>query len=639
MKIESPPGPLSAPVPDATVLTIPRRDRAHGPLVARRLRAAGLVYACVVVLGMLPVALGAAPRWRALGLGLVLPGAGFLYTGDPALTALTLVAFFLALVAWFGSGNLVAPPLVWLGAAVGAFALAGGGTWAWAQWAVPATLAGLVLIGAVGERASVRAARRRAVTRNEYLARTSPVPLPDAPEVVESSPEDLAAMRGVLDRALQPLDSFTGYDRLDQFQTAATRYQLNFQQYALALGQRTRTPAFRGYLSQAQRNLIEKMTDPRVWGYWRWENLWGNLDANPDPMRRDNIMLSGYLGLMIGAYEANTDDRRYSDDGALEFRLSARHRYPYDFHRISEAVHANFVRSPFGMFPCEPNWIYSACNTFGVNTLLLHDRLHHTEYAADVLDRFRRSIDEEFLTLDGRITAIRSSRLGLTIPMLTSSMADAGMILFLHAAMPEYSQRTWAIFRREFVTIVDGAPQISLRGWDKIDVGNYRRSDVSAHALTMAAAREMGDDELYATVKAAADAKFAPSLTDGVRWYERASTQANAMLLISRLGAPGAFRDLVLSEPRGARGPHVSDVPYPDVLVARAVTDGAGLEVVLRPGRHGGRFGVILGGLAPGATYDVRGCSSGSVDADEDGRATIEVELDDRHDLQVVPAA
>lgn len=54
--------------------------------------------------------------------------------------------------------------------------------------------------------------------------------------------------------ALQPLDSFAGFTKIDQFREAATRYQLNALSYSLSMAQFTRTPAFTGYLAEAQRN-------------------------------------------------------------------------------------------------------------------------------------------------------------------------------------------------------------------------------------------------------------------------------------------------------------------------------------------------------------------------------------------------
>ncbi len=270
-------------------------------------------FGVVWLLGLGLVVLDAAPGWKAFGLGLLLPGGGFLYTSDPIFVALTLVLFAIAFVAWFGAGNILAPPIVWVGAAGLAVLRVHTGVWEWTEWFVPGLLGGMLVLGLIGQRVTFRAARQRGRDRNGYLAALAAAPARPAatrPEIAESSAEDLAAARSTLDLALQPVDEFEGYDWIDQFQTSAVRYQLNFQHYALALMHANRTPAFTGYLAQAQRNLIEKMTNRRVWGFWKWENLWGNLDANPDPIRRDDIMVSGYLGVMLGAYESNTRDQR-----------------------------------------------------------------------------------------------------------------------------------------------------------------------------------------------------------------------------------------------------------------------------------------------------------------------------------------
>jgi hypothetical protein len=633
------------PVTDAPrSYVIPERRHPHGPLVATRLRRTALGFAVVWLLALVPVVVDAAPGWKAFGLGLLLPGGGFLFTSDPVFVVITLALFLVAFVAWFGSGNIVAPPLVWVGAAALSVLRVDDGRWEWAEWVVPALLAAIVVLGVVGQRVSFGAAKRRAHERNRYLARLGDVPVVDGAasrSVTELSAEDLATARFALDLALQPVDEFEGYDFIDQFQTSAVRYQLNFQQYALALMQMNRVPAFTGYLAQAQRNLITKMTDRRVWGFWRWENLWGNLDPNPDPIRKDNIMVSGYLGVMVGAYESNTGDQVYGTPGSLTFTWNDRKEFAYDFHSVAEAVHRNFVRSPFGMFPCEPNWIYSACNTFGMNTLLLHDRLHGTAYAPEVAEKFRHSIDVEFLTADGRITAIRSSRLGLTIPMLTSTMADAGMAIFLNPSMPDIALRTWTLVRTELIDLGADGATIELRGWDKIDVGNYRRSEVSPHAILMGAAREMGDDEVFDALQGSVDARFEPVVADGTRRYAKASTQANAMLLIGRCSRRNGFRDLVVTgpDPSGMAGPVLAAAPYPDVLVARAVSDGRALDLVLRPGGTGGRASLVVERLAPQATYRLAGCVADQVTADASGSARVDVDLSDRLEVRIAPVA
>ena len=633
----------AAPSDAAVSFLIPERSKPHGPVTAARLRRTLTVYLVVAALGMLPVVLDAAARWKAFGLGVVMPGGGFLYTADPLFAVLTLVLLVVSLIAWFGTGNILAPPLVWLGSAALATLRTDAGIWTWTEVGVPAIVAGTLVLGLIGQQAAFRAASRRRIERNRYLATLEPIPEPSGatpPLGPELSAEDLAAQRYLLDLALQPVDRFDGFTFIDQFQTAAVRYQINFAQYALALAQYTRTPAFHGYLSEAQRRLIAKMQEKRVWKYWRLENMWGNLDLDPDPIPKDNIMLSGYLGLMIGLYESNTGDEAYDAEGSVRFRWNDKRTFAYDHHSINDAVSRNFIGSPFGMFPCEPNWIYTGCNAFGINTLMVHDRLHGTDHAVRAIDGYRHAADVEFLTPDGRVTAIRSSRLGVTIPSLTSTMADAGTAFFLAASLPDIALRTWALVRRELMkTEPDGSTSLVLRGWDKIDVGSYRRSDVAPHAICSAAAREMGDEDAYKALAAAMEAKFEPATTDGSRRYTGGSLIANGMALLGRFGREGGYRDMISRGLPAAwrEGPVLADAPYPDVLVAKAVTDGRALDLVLYAGNGGERKRIGIGRLTPGRPYAVAGAHEAEVVADAHGRAVVEVDLSGRTEVRVAP--
>ena len=85
-------------------------------------------------------------------------------------------------------------------------------------------------------------------------------------------------------------------------------------------------------------------------------------------------------------------------------------------------------------------------------------------------------------------------------------------------------------------------------------------------------------------------------------------------------------------------GPILAEVAYPDVLVARAVTDGVGLDLVLRPGNGGGRTTLAIERPIPGRSYRVRGGVTGTAQADADGRALVEVDLDDRLEVTLRPA-
>ena len=625
-------------------LTVP--DEPNGPAVRALLRRAGIGAAIIGGVAVVVSALSKRPGTRALALGALSPGAGYLYTRSPLRFFATLVGFATSLVAWFGSGNIVLPPLLWVAAAFNARkqAIRGRKTWNGARVAVPAALLSAAAAGTVARRRAFRAAQDRGRTRAQYLSNVPRIdPRPKGPKdsvSSELSTDDLATLRSLFDRALQPLDKFDGFTKVDQFQTSAIRYQLNFMQWALAMAQLHYTPSFHGYLSAAQRNLIDKLTLPPIWRYWAFEQTWGNLSLDWDPMKRDNIMLSGYLGTMLGAYESNTGDDRYRRSGALPFRLGKR-TWPYTHDMVAAAVHDNMQRSGMTLFPCEPNWIYSACNMTGINTLMLSDRLHGTRFIDSIGDEFRRRLHEEFITPDGRVTAIRSARLGVTIPMLTSTIADCGLASMLHAFDPELAQRCWAIVRREFIDTTGPEPTIALRGWDAIDTGNYRKSTVAAIAPVMWAAAEMGDTELCELLAASLDRQLPPAQTGGTRWYDELSTNMNAMLALARFNPPGGHRALIAEGPGGAvlNGPVLTGVNYPEVLVASTRTDGAALDLVLRPGDGPARVQLGVERLVPRGGYRLRGALDDELTADDQGRVSISVELTGRTEVALAPTS
>ncbi len=74
-------------------------------------------------------------------------------------------------------------------------------------------------------------------------------------------------------------------------------------------------------------------------------------------------MVSGYVLQMVGIYQSNTGDDRYTEPGSLTFEVSKNKRYPYDFKRTADAVHRNWEQGPYCLYSCEPNWIYSPCKS------------------------------------------------------------------------------------------------------------------------------------------------------------------------------------------------------------------------------------------------------------------------------------
>ncbi|GLZ55341.1 hypothetical protein [Actinomycetospora sp. NBRC 106378] len=618
---------------------------AFGPVTARRMRRAVAVYAAVWLLGSLPGWLGAGAGPTAFGLGLVIPGGGFAFAGSVTFTVLTLAVFLLALVVWWFAGPVVLPPLVWVvSAGLAVLAVDPTDVVGGARVGVPAIAAGLLLLAYVVHRVRHVAHRRTRTRVNAELADvdfviSGPPRLASDLPVAESTPDDLAHLRYALDMALQPIDRFDGFTILDQYREAAIRYQLTALCNGVAMSQFTRTPAFSGYVAEAQRNAIEKVLQRKVWGYWAAENLWGNLSTNRDPLDTDeNIMLSGWHGTMVGAYSVLNDDR-YSRPGALTYRWSDDEAYAHDFHALAGQIHRSMTDSDYALIPCEPNWIYTVCNTFGINTLLAHDAVHGTRYFADVRDRLHHSYEHEFLRPDGRIVGVRARHLGLSWNFWAGAAVQLNTAFWLHAGFPDLAQRTWWLLRERELTTDGGHPALPARLVSRLDPGNYTlgRDTLGLIGITMAG-REVGDEDAAVAAAAALAEREPVEERHGARRYADSSPLVNFYGILGRFGRRSGLRDLF---GHGAvpttwrQGPRLAEAAYPDVLVARAVTDGHALDLVLRPGDGPVRTVLGVDRLVPGRTYTSLGTATDTVTADEHGHALLEVDLGDRHEVRL----
>lgn len=459
------------------------------------------------------------------------------------------------------------------------------------------------------------------------------------PTVTESTQEDLAIQRYLLDLALQPLDAFDGFTILEQYGGSALRYQLNYLSYALSMAQYTRTPAFTGYLAEAQRNAIDKMCDRRVWSYWAKENLVGYQRWNPDPIVHANVMYTGFFGAMIGMYETLNDDHRYDSPGSLPLNYDDKHRYQYDFRSLSEAIVRNMRKSKHIQYPCEPHLIYPMCNTFAMSTLVMHDRLHGTELTDDIVERVQDGYTKfGYLRKDGRFLAGKGP-LGVKFPPMVAN--DSIMSYWLHPLMPDQAKASWQLVRDRFIKLGELEVELSNTHLERIDVGSYMRGDAMTRAVTKCAAKEFGDAEAAAGLERSIDNRHEITRRNGARKYKGASVWANAAFALATFTRENGVRDLIGGHvPEAWRtGPVLAQAAYPEVLVARAVTDGSALDLVLRPGNGDVRTTLKLGRLNPGQAYRITGATSAEVTADAEGTALLDVDLNDRTEVRLAPAA
>lgn len=572
---------------------------ARGPNTARIIRRAVIVLIAVelVALGLI---LTGGDRLTALGVGLALPAAGLAMGELWWVTPIAVAVFVLALFGWLIVGVVLGPPVVWAGAAVLA-ALAGDGRADPLRIVAPVAVVAIAGLSVLGDRLRTAAARRRGRDLNRELAGlqwSEPRAHLDLAPVMDDL--ELACLAPLADLALQPLDSFEGFTTIDQFRESAWRYQLTTAGWALSLGHHGRYTAFDGWLGEAQRNLIVKHLAPKVWTYWRYENLVGNLRWDPDPIHRENVMLSGYLLLSLGLYGVATGDRRFSAPGALTFD-DGRHRYPYAADSIARHVARQMADSYVCAYPCEPNWTYLICNVIALSGLTAHDNATGTDVSSDLRPRFRAALEREFTQLDGTLKVVRSKHLGAFLPG-TARASDLYVTFLLNGLYPDIAARQWAIYKHRYVRIDDdGFARLAVTPLDNLDPGNYHRNTAAAHAVLAAAAREMNEPEIADAALRTIDRKW-PADAAGNR--AGLSTTTRNLTAIGRLSVPGGLHAALNGLTRYT-GPRLADAPREAIVVRSAQPTGTDVTFVLDvpPGRRETAAELVLDRLQPGAAY------------------------------------
>lgn len=599
-----------------------------------------MAYLVILTIG-LPLALTASSiSTAAMGLGIMLPGAGFLaWAGAESATSIVILAagtfgtFGIALVLWFATGNVLAPPMAWAGAALFS-----------AVAAPPGAPHPEVTLAVGGAAAMLLAAMTQSTVR-----RTTSVPPPGQPTAnythtavpaaplpprkAELSQDTLRLMRMLLDRALQPVAEFNGFDRRDQFQTAAMRYQINFISYALSIAQAVHMPHFDGYLAKAQANLALKQQDYRMWAYWRFENLWGNLRINPDPIPDENIMFSGFLAAQLSLADNAGRHAGTGTPPVLRFAHSSGRTFFYSLTDLMNLLENGFHTAPMGLIACEPNWVYPLCNAITATALRAADVAQGTDRWQRIAPGFRKALETGFTRADGRLVPFLSVHTGMAAPAIGGAVMQALPSLFLNPLLPDLAARHWERTRSEL------AEKGLRRALWPVDVGNYGFSRASSYAATAAAAIEMGDTKTASDLLSALD-EDCPARENGPASYRpRASVWAHALEAMARCGTEGALRQLVLDNPQRGDGPRLAVAPYADVCVASARHYGNTLTVVLYPTTPSCETGLVFSGIRPGQTFRLKGSTGATLRADVSGTISAKVRVSGRTELVLYPVS
>lgn len=640
---------------DSSGATLPRPPGLRGPLTTRRLRRVSFFGASLVLLGLVPSALGG-PDWlRAAGL---LPGFGVVFatpaagwSGELVPWVLLHLLVLLAVVAGLlmgvqramSKGDHLALPAVIITSMLVAAVLAavhdghGHPPQEWVPWAQLLAVLGVPAALLLRERRRGESARRLGDSRQSYLD-TAPRdewrPSRDEP-ADQADRARLARWAEAL--ALQPAHEWNGFGPFgDEYLLPAMRYRIWAVFLLLAALRHTHTPAYCGYRDDALRALVQRMTDRPVWSYWRRENRWGMLRNSPDPIGGPaNVMYSGYLLLMLSAYRQATGDDSFDEPGALRFRWDDGTEFAYSHTEIAERVSANFQRSPLVLWPCEPGLVFPFCNSVALAGLRMYDTAAGPRHAEAIAPRFLHRLRTEFTAPDGDICTLQATRLGITARSARGITNTAQIAALLSPLDPDFAWRTWQLLLAEELlpgryvrTDRAGSPAPTDEDWG----GGSNRANALAWSMFLARAR---DDAWYRRLREAARGLENPP---GHFAMFDASVHANGILGLGVVTDENAWRNMLLTPSRHS-GPRLTEVAWPDIAVVSASTDGRCHEAVLHPGEDAAPRRHLLGydRLSPNTTYTAHGATTPQITADAAGRAVVEIDLEPHHHLRLTP--
>lgn len=631
-----------------------------GPVIERIRRRALMVYALMCVIGALPyllTAFGAAhfsPAVQAAGLGLWFPGAGLIAVGGIWPTVLGLIFFIvfmkIGVLVWMMSGFLLLIIYLWALSVVGGAFLADTGVMPYSLLIILGVTAFTLISKTRISDKKYAASLEKRKLREEYLDEEAAILetqiTPAQPAEQRELDEDaVKASRYLFEMTLREQGDFSGYMSSEQAQSSSLRYSLDWLGYSLAMMQCKYTPNFHGYLNEAQRFVIESFTRPEVCGYWKWEYLGGMLRWNPDPIQKHNIMLSGWSELAIALYGANTGDLRYEQPGALKFKPFAKGNKTYDYSSkdIVEVLVKQFKSYVTNLFPCEPHWVFPLCNTFAMLSVLTYDRHHGSKHLENVYDILEEQLKKNFMLPSGDIAFLHSTLVGLRsledLPPGVDGIQAFAMSRYLNPLNPGLAKRTYIFGKKDLMFYREGELSCTWGKWDNMmDAGNYKKTPAYMLGLATTSAAEIGDRKVLDELLQVADRYMERYDDTGILAYKKASVPGNSNIACARYAQKNDFYDMIHKGPGEAAftGPLLMECKYPNVLVARAMSTGDDLDLVLYNGANPGTETLGIERLKPGKQYTTKDANIQFV-ADTDGKASIDVYLDGRTTVHIVP--
>ena len=180
--------------------------------------------------------------------------------------------------------------------------------------------------------------------------------------------------------------------------------------------------------------MIRKMKSKKVWKDWI-ETGFGN-----DPITYQNIMYKGHLNLMYGLYQLATGDTRFAKE------------YTWLTNVIVKEIRENHAAGRYEGANCEPDRWFVQCNSIGLLSLAVYDKLYGTAYAKTEVKWVLDFIHKRMTDPKTGLYYAQYHPMNDFVEKDLSGYTNAWSIVFLRPLDPEYNERLYPVWKKTFVT-------------------------------------------------------------------------------------------------------------------------------------------------------------------------------------------
>ncbi len=203
-----------------------------------------------------------------------------------------------------------------------------------------------------------------------------------------------------------------------------------------------------------------------VWQDWI-EQGYGN-----DPLSKHNMMYKGHLNLMYGLYELVYGGTKWDKD----------------FVWLTDKITKEIDETPYSGVTCEPDDYFVQCNTIGIYSLMVYDKIHGSDHSKEI-NNWLKFVKTRMVIQPWGLLSSRYHPAHDYVDDMVSGYGNAWSITFLHAIDPPFAEELYPKFKDTFVKDAG-----TMAYATEYPGGNL---DGQATVITLALAKEMGDKVLF----------------------------------------------------------------------------------------------------------------------------------------------